>query len=92
MARQATILKKQAFRFTAPDAKSVLLAGDFTDWQKEALPMQQGSGGVWTATVKLSPGAHYYLFIVDGVWHDDPECSVRVPNSFGSENMVREVV
>jgi 1,4-alpha-glucan branching enzyme len=89
MAKEATILKKQAFRFTAPDAQSVLLAGDFTDWQKRAVPMQRGSGGVWMATVELPPGTHHYLFIVDGEWHDDPECTVRVPNPFGGDNMVR---
>jgi 1,4-alpha-glucan branching enzyme len=91
MAKRATILKSQTFELTAPDAKSVLLVGDFTDWQKKPVPMQQGSGGAWVATVKLSPGAHPYLFIVDGQWCEDPQCDLRVPNPYGGQNMVRQV-
>lgn len=91
MAKKAAILKQQTFRFTEPDAKKVLLVGDFTDWQERAIPMEKGSGGTWTTTVKLSPGTHNYLFIVDGVWCEDPECSLRVPNPFGGYNMVRQV-
>jgi hypothetical protein len=53
--------------------------------------MEKGSGGVWTAAVKLAPGTYNYLFIVDGEWRDDPECSMRVPNPFGTHNMVRRV-
>ena len=91
MAKQATTLKKQTFHLTEPDAESVLLVGDFTDWQQRPIKMEKGSGGVWTATEKLPPGNHHYLFIVDGQWCDDPECSVRVANPYGGYNMVRQV-
>ena len=91
MARKAIPLKKQIFRITEPDAENVLLVGDFTDWQQNAIPMQKGSWGVWTTTVKLAPGTHYYLFIVDGEWCEDPECDLRVPNPYGGRNMVRQV-
>ena len=53
--------------------------------------MQKGKDGIWTATVDLPPGKHHYRFIVDSEWRDDPECTLRVPNPFGSENMVRRV-
>jgi 1,4-alpha-glucan branching enzyme len=91
MARKATSLKKQVFHITEPDAENVLLVGDFTDWQQRAIPMEKGDGGVWTATVKLPPGTYNYLFLVDGEWRDDPGCSMRIPNPFGSHNMVRQV-
>ena len=91
MAKRATMPKRQTFRFTAPDAKSVLLVGDFTGWQEHPIAMEQGGDGVWTATVKLSAGAHLYLFLVDDQWRDDPECAVRVPNPYGGYNMVRQV-
>ncbi len=91
MAKKAETSRKQAFRFTAPDARSVLLVGDFTHWQKKAIAMQRGKEGTWTAAVELPPGTHYYRFIVDGEWADDPNCTLRVPNAFGSENMVRQV-
>jgi len=81
---------KQTFRFTAPEARSVLLVGDFTHWQKNAIPLQRQRNGVWVTTVELAPGKHTYRFLVDGQWHDDPECTVRVPNPYGSNDMVRE--
>ena len=91
MARQETTPKKQTFRFTAGDAMSVLLVGDFTHWQAHPIPMKKGPDGVWTASVDLPPGTHNYRFIVDGEWRDDPECSIHVPNPYGGENMVRKV-
>jgi 1,4-alpha-glucan branching enzyme len=82
---------KQTFRISAPTAMSVLLVGDFTHWQKHGIPMQKGKDGIWVATVELSPGKHGYRFIVDGDWQDDPECTFRVSNPYGSQNMVRQV-
>ena len=91
MARQMGVPTKQTFRFSAPTAMSVLLVGDFTHWQQRPIPMQKGKDGVWLATVELPPGKHGYRFIVDGDWQDDPECSLRVSNPYGTENMVRQV-
>ncbi len=87
---QTRDLRSQTFRFTAPDARSVLLVGDFTHWQKESIPLRRGANGVWTTTVALRPGRHSYRFIVDGEWRDDPECQMRVPNPFGTQDMVLE--
>lgn len=81
----------QTFRFSAPTAMSVLLAGDFTHWQQQAIPMHKGPDGVWTVTVNLPPGTYHYRFIVDGEWQDDPECTLRVPNPYGSQNCVLQV-
>ncbi len=69
----------------------MLLVGDFTQWQQKALAMQKGSNGVWSATVSLPPGKHYYRFIVDNQWCDDPQCTVRVANPYGGQDMVRLV-
>jgi 1,4-alpha-glucan branching enzyme len=81
----------ETFRCPAPDASDVLLVGDFTEWQKQPVPMKPGLDGIWTATLRLQPGAHHYMFIVDGKWSDDPACAQRVKNEFGGQNMVREV-
>jgi 1,4-alpha-glucan branching enzyme len=81
---------KQAFHLVAPAAKSVVLVGDFTRWSQQGIPMQRDPNGIWTASVALSPGAHRYRFIVDGEWRDDPACTSRAPNPFGSEDMVRQ--
>ena len=86
-----TAKSKQVFSYRAPTALSVMLAGEFTHWQKEAIPMKRGKEGIWKATVALEPGVHHYRFIVDGQWQDDPECEVRVPNPYGGHNAVRNV-
>jgi 1,4-alpha-glucan branching enzyme len=83
--------RTQAFTFAAPDATNVQLVGDFTQWQERPIQMERGADGTWRTTVILSPGAHYYRFLVDGQWCDDPDCPVRTPNPFGSENMMRQV-
>jgi 1,4-alpha-glucan branching enzyme len=82
--------RKQVFRFHAPQARSVLLVGDFTHWQEHAIPLQKQKDGVWTASVELKPGKHTYQFLVDGEWREDPQCAQRVPNPFGGQDMVRE--
>ena len=81
----------QSFAFTAPTATSVQLVGDFTHWKDSPINLRKTGNGVWQGTVQLEPGTHHYRFLVDGQWRDDPECTVRVPNPFGSENMVRQV-
>jgi 1,4-alpha-glucan branching enzyme len=92
MARQAGTFKNQSFRLNAPTARKVLLVGDFTNWQQGAIPMQKGKDGIWTTSVGLALGSHHYLFIVDGAWCADPECPLRVPNPYGGQNMVRQVL
>jgi 1,4-alpha-glucan branching enzyme len=82
---------KQTFTFTAPAALTVLLAGDFTQWQKNAIALEKQPNGVWRAAVSLEPGTYHYRFLVDGEWHDDPNCTLRVPNPFGSQDSVRMV-
>ena len=83
--------RTQTFSFRAPDASSVQLAGDFTQWQESPIGLQKGADGIWRVVVQLPPGTHHYRFIVDGEWRDDPECMLRAPNPFGSENMMRQV-
>jgi 1,4-alpha-glucan branching enzyme len=81
----------QTFSLFAPDASSVQLAGDFTQWQEHPINLQKDAAGIWRATVTLPPGTHHYRFLVDGEWRDDPECTLRAPNPFGGENMTRQV-
>jgi len=89
--RTSSAKSKQVFSYRAPTALSVLLAGDFTHWQSEAIPMKRQKDGIWKVTVPLEPGVHHYRFIVDGQWRDDPECELRVPNPYGETNSVRKV-
>ena len=83
--------RNQHFAFRAPTAMSVQLVGDFTHWAQQPLNLQKDAAGVWRTEVALAPGVHHYRILVDGQWSDDPECTVRVPNPYGGENMVRQV-
>ena len=86
-----TSSRKETFRVVAHGAQHVQLVGDFTNWQERPIPMIKGVEGTWAATVILPRGRHAYLFIVDGVGREDPNCSERVPNSTGGFNVVRVV-
>jgi 1,4-alpha-glucan branching enzyme len=83
--------REQTFSFRAPGARSVQLVGDFTHWQQKPISMQKAPDDIWQARVELTPGAHYYRFLVDGEWRDDPECRLHVPNPYGSQDAVRQV-
>lgn len=80
--------KKATFKFMAPEAQSVLLAGDFNAWEPESHPLKRTSNGLWKANLSLSPGRYEYRFLVDGKWHNDPNCTNFSPNPFGGENSV----
>lgn len=91
MPRRTTRTRPQSFSITAPDAISVMLVGDFTHWKDRPISLARKRGGLWTTSVPLAPGTYHYRFLVDGKWRDDPECTLRVANPYGSENSVRQV-
>ena len=77
---------KTTFKLRAAEARNVRLAGSFTRWEAQAVPLKRGRDGVWTAQVTLPPGRHEYRFLVDGSWQNDPACGQCAPNPFGSMN------
>ena len=54
------------FYCTAPAATSVVLVGDFNDWDDTSHPMRRQVDGSWFIQVQLTHGHHRYLFLVDG--------------------------
>ena len=73
------------FRLEAPQAKTVMLTGDFSNWSATH-QMMRSSDGVWTIVVPLAPGVHQYSFIVDGnKWVPDP-AAPPMPDGFGGMN------
>jgi 1,4-alpha-glucan branching enzyme len=88
MAKPKTLKQKVIFTYAAPEAQSVLLAGDFTGWQQAPLSLKKDKSGTWKKTVSLTPGSYQYRLLVDGEWRDDPQCPKRQPNQFGGENCV----
>jgi 1,4-alpha-glucan branching enzyme len=80
--------QKVTFSFAAPEAQTVQVVGDFTQWQEAPLNLKKCKGGLWKKTVSLAPGRYAYRLLVDGQWRDDPQCTIRQPNEFGGENCV----
>jgi hypothetical protein len=65
------------FVMAYPEAQSVAIAGDFTNWNPK--PLERGSDGVWSLRVQLPPGRYEYAFIVNGSrWLPDPRASQYV--------------
>ena len=74
------------FFYGNPRASEVLLAGDFTNWQNGALPMEKGDKGFSiTKTFKKSDELRY-KFISDGNWTTDLKAPDFVDDGFGGKN------
>jgi 1,4-alpha-glucan branching enzyme len=59
------------FTYTDPNATTVELAGEFSNWKPEALTKDES--GNWSTTVYLEAGQYGYKFVVDGEWKFDPK-------------------
>ena len=77
--------------FTAPEAKSVCIAGTFNDWHPGVSPMIPLGNGHWVKKLTLVSGIHEYCLVVDGEWRPDPQASVTTANPFGGLNSVLKV-
>lgn len=65
--------QKVTFRYNAPDATKVQLAGDMTEWQSGAIEMTKDAQGIWSLTKEIAPGKYGYKFIVnESDWKTDP--------------------
>jgi hypothetical protein len=80
------------FRFAAPQAESVVLAGDFNGWSRSRHPLDRDAEGSWEIVVPLDPGVWRYAFVVDGDWVRPPGASRYEPDGFGGENGVVEIL
>lgn len=78
-------------RFVLVDstARTVSIVGDFNGWKRGETPLNAASKpGVWSVSLRLSPGRHEYAFIVDGErWVVDP-ASLASSDEFGTESSV----
>ena len=71
-----------------PAAQQVYVAGSFNEWKPETTPLVALGNGRWKGDLKLGPGRHEYLFVVDGQWRPDPNARETVQNPFGGRNSV----
>ncbi|WP_336518328.1 hypothetical protein [Pollutibacter soli] len=64
------------------NAKSVILTGNFNDWNPDQLWMKPTAEG-WELAYVLGPGNYLYNFIVDGKWIADPKATGSVNDNKG---------
>ena len=84
-------LSRVVLEFVNPAAQQVLVAGSLNEWKPELSPLMAAGDGRWTCNLKLGPGRHEYLFVVDGQWLPDPNAKESVENPFGGRNSVLTV-
>ena len=94
--------RKVEFRFHAPEAMEVYVAGEFNQWNPCSLAMKKDKKGDWRAEITLLPGRYEYKLIADDNWVEDVSGDVSIagssvrnhsgpesaPNPFGTQNFV----
>lgn len=86
----AVTLRAVQLVFRAPTARRVNVVGDFSGWDPNSAAMTRDSGsGLWTVTLRLTPGRHVYAFIVDdSIWVSDPRAPSAPDADFGRPGSV----
>ena len=79
------------FFYGNPRATEVVIAGDFTNWQEGALPMEKGEKGFTLTKVFPKGTTVKYKFIVDGSWTTDLKAPDFVDDGFGGKNSLGEL-
>ncbi len=91
------------FRFNAPSARVVQLAGNWPENNWLNGQAQSGSfligemkdvegNGIWVRTEKLPPGRYQYKFVIDrGTWKEDPNNPNRTDDGYGGFNSLLDV-
>jgi len=91
------------FRFNAPSARVVQLAGNWPENNWLAGQAQSGSflvgemkdvegNGIWVRTEKMVPGRYQYKFVIDRVnWKEDPNNPNRTDDGYGGFNSLLDV-
>lgn len=74
-------------------AANVFIMGNFNNWSRTALPMEDEDGdGVFIRQVLLDDGVYEYQFVVDKNEIRDPLNPEKVDNGFGAYNSLLRVV
>lgn len=72
------------------EAESVVIVGDFNNWQQGATPMEQLKDGRFKAIVELQKDSEYqFRYLLNGTqWVNEDEADKFVPNPYAGENSV----
>lgn len=73
------------FRFFAPQAEKVEVAGLGGGFSNEKVPMVKGEDGVWSVTIpKMKPGFHYHQYFVNDICVTNPQA----PYAYGCHQTI----
>lgn len=89
-APKVRIIREVRIFFYYPPATKVAVTGDFNAWNPDGVPLKAaGKPGLWETTLRLSPGAYSYNFIVDGnILLPDPNAPDQMPDGYGGTNSI----
>ena len=90
--RPSRLRRPIGFVVRRPGARDVRVVGDFVGWQLPGVGLEETAPGVFRGELLLGTGAYEYRLLVDGEWEGHPDAVRSVPNPYGSENAVLEVV
>ncbi len=70
------------------------LSGEFNNWHTAGAPLSLEPDGSWVVTLILQAGKSYRFRYLDnqGRWHNDWDADAYVPNDFGTEDSVVDLV
>jgi len=76
------------FSYVDPEARSVMIAGDFNRWVTESMTLIDEKQGLWQKVIPVSQDGCHYKFLVDNVWRTDSLNQVTEPNPYGGFDSV----
>ena len=84
---------KITFTVPAKDAKSVVVAGDFNDWNEEDFKLKKAKNGDFKGSVTLpSKSEIRFRYLIDGEWANEAEADRSEWNEFAAaENSILEL-
>jgi hypothetical protein len=70
------------------------LSGEFNNWHTAGAPLSLEPDGSWVVTLVLHAGKSYRFRYLDnqGRWHNDWDADAYVPNDFGTEDSVVDLI
>lgn len=87
--RRGTSMSRHVqFKFYAPEAHQVSIAGDFNGWDTSAHQLSPKENGLRLITIELTPGRYAYKLFVDGTWRIDPDAASYIVNAHGTMNCI----
>ncbi len=88
---ESTTPRSVTFRCRKPGAVRVEVAGSFNEWTPTPLS-DADADGTWETTLRLEPGLHRYMFVVNGSdWIRPDGATAYEDDGFGNENGVLHV-